>query len=144
MVRERFTVTGTSHTISTVAVRMRRSSGSSPLILRLENSSGALIDSVSIPASSVPATSPGGDNGGQVWVRASFGQSHSLAKGSTYSLRLSTASDTTYTATPIREGIPEGFRSFVFSDGVAQRTSNGSTWAAFYQYAGLDLQFYFK
>ncbi len=144
MVRERFTVTGSNRSISSVAVRMRRSSGSSPLILRLENSSGALIDSVSIPASSVPATSPGGDNGGQVWVRASFGRSITLAKGSTYSLRLSTASGTTYTATPIREGAPEGFRSFVFSDGVAQRTSNGSSWAAFYQWAGLDLQFYFK
>ena len=77
-------------------------------------------------------------------MRASFGRSITLAKGSTYSLRLSTASGTTYTATPIREGVPEGFRSFVFSDGVAQRTSNGSSWAAFYQWAGLDLQFYLK
>ena len=118
MVRERFTVSGSSRTISSVAVRMRRSGGSSPLIIRLETSSGGLIDSVSIPASSVPATSPGGDNGGQVWARASFGQSHTLAKGSTYNIRLSTASGTTYTATPIQEGTDLGFRSFVFSDGL--------------------------
>jgi hypothetical protein len=144
MVRERFMVHGGSRTIRTVAVRMRRSGGSSPLVIRLESSSGALIDSVTIPASSVPASSPGGDNGGQVWVRASFGSSHTLANGSTYNLRLSTASGTTYTATPIREGTDVGFRSFVFSDGLAQRTSNGSSWAAFYQWAGLDLQFYMK
>ena len=144
MVRERFTVHGGSRTIRTVAVRMRRSGGSSPLVIRLESSSGALIDSVSIPASSVAASSPGGDNGGQVWVRASFGSRHTLANGSTYNLRLSTASGTTYTATPIREGTDVGFRSFVFSDGLAQRTSNGSSWAAFYQWAGLDLQFYMK
>lgn len=144
MVRERFTVHGGSRTISTVAVRMRRSSGSSPLVIRLESSSGALIDSVSIPASSVPATSPGGDNGGQVWVRASFGAKHTLANGATYSLRLSTASGTTYTATPIRDGYDVGFRSTMFNDGVAQRTSNGSSWALFYQWAGLDLQFYFR
>jgi hypothetical protein len=144
MVRERFTVSGSSRTIRTVAVRMRRSSGSSPLLIRLESSSGALIDSVSIPASSVPASSPGGDNGGQVWVKASFDTSHTLSKGSTYNLRLSTASGTTYTATPIREGTDVGFRSFVFSDGLAQRTTNGSSWAALYQWAGLDLQFYLK
>jgi hypothetical protein len=144
MVRERFTVSGSSRSISTVAVRMRRSGGSSPLVIRLETSSGALIDSVSIPASSVPATSPGGDNGGQVWVRASFGQSHTLAKGSTYNIRLSTASGSTYTATPIQEGTDLGFRSFVFSDGLAQRTTNGSSWAALYQWAPLDLQFYLK
>ncbi len=144
MVRERFKVSGSSRKISSVAVRMRRSSGSSPLIIRLESSSGALIDSVSIPASSVPATSPGGDNGGQVWVRASFGKTHTLAKGSTYSIRLSTASGTTYTATPIREGTDVGFRSFVFGDGQAQRTTNGSSWAALYQWAQLDLQFYLK
>jgi hypothetical protein len=144
MIRERFTVSGSSHKISTIAVRMRRSSGSSPLVIRLESSSGALIDSVSIPASSVPATSPGGDNGGQVWVKASFGQSHTLAKGSTYNIRLSTASGTTYTATPIRDGWDVGFRSFVFNDGAAQKTTNGSSWANLYQWAGLDLQFYLK
>ena len=144
MVRERFTVHGGSRRISTIAVRMRRSGGSSPLVIRLESSSGALIDSVTIPASKIPATSPGGDNGGQVWVRASFGAYHTLVNGATYNLRLSTASGTTYTATPIREGTDVGFRSFVFSDGVAQRTTNGSSWAALYQWAGLDLQFYFR
>jgi hypothetical protein len=144
MVRERFTVSGSSRTISTVAVRMRRSNGSSPLVIRLETSSGSLIEAVSIPASSVASSSPGGDNGGQVWVTARFSSSHTLATGSTYNLRLSTASDTTYTATPIRDGRDVGFLSFAFNDGSAQRTTNGSSWADLYQWAGLDLQFYFK
>ena len=143
LVREHFTVSGGNRTISNVAVRMRRTSGSSPLVLSLQSSTGAVIDSVSIPASSVAQSSPGGDNGGQVWVAGTFGSAHTLASGSTYSLVLSTASGTTYTATPIREASDLGYGSYVFSDGSAQETTNGSSWADIYQWGALDLQFYF-
>ena len=143
LVREHFTVSGGNRTISHAAVRVRRSSGSSPLVLSLQSSTGAIIDSVNIPASSVAASAPGGDNGGQVWAAGTFGSSHTLANGSTYSLVLSTASGTTYTATPIHEGGDLGFGSYVFGDGSAQETTNGSTWADIYQWGQFDLQFYF-
>ncbi len=73
----------------------------------------------------------------------SFSGAHTLANGSTNNLVLSTASGTTYTATPIREASDLGFGSLVFSDGSAQKTTNGSSWTDSYQWGALDLQFYF-
>jgi hypothetical protein len=144
LARERFTVSGTDRTVTSASIRVRRSAGASPLVVQLASSSGAIIDSVNIPASSVPASAPGGDTSGQVWITATFAGSHVLTSGSTYDLRLSTASGTTYTATPVREGSDIGFGSFVFRDGSAQHTTNGSTWTELYLWGALDFQFYLK
>ena len=141
MFREHFTVSGSSRTVTTASVRVRRTSGSSPLTIRLETGSGSLIETVNVPATSITASSPGGDNGGSVWVVARFATAHVLAKGSTYNLRVSTAAGTAYTTIPVLEGTDEGFSSKVFSDGSGQQTTNGSSWSDIYAWSPVDLQF---
>ncbi|MFI5042734.1 MAG: hypothetical protein ACHQNA_12970, partial [Acidimicrobiales bacterium] len=128
MVREHFTVSGGARTVTSASVRVRRTNGSSPLTIRLETSAGALIEAVDIPASSIAVSAPGGDNGGAVWVTATFGSAHVLANGGTYNLRLSTASGTEYTTVPVREGTDVGFASSTFTDGDGQHTTDGSSW----------------
>ena len=144
MVREHFTVSGAARTVNAASVRVRRSGGSSPLVVTLETAAGVAIESVSIPASSIAVSAPGGDNGGSVWATATFNAAHTLALGSAYNLRLSTASDTTYTTVPVREGTDQGYRSAVFADGDGQHTTNGSTWSNIYLYSPVDLQFCFR
>jgi hypothetical protein len=143
MARERFTVSGGSRTIREVGVRLRRTSGSDPLVIRLEESDGTLIDSVRIPAAEVPRASTG-CRGGADWATASFDSSHVLQDGMTYHLRLSTGSDTEYTLDAILEGTQPGFRSRRFTDGDGQRTTNGSSWSNIYRWQPVDLQFYLR
>jgi hypothetical protein len=143
MARERFTVSGGDRSIRTVGVRLRRPSGSDPLVIRLEKGDGTLIDSVSIAAANVPRASTG-CNGGAGWVTASFDSSHVLQNGQTYNLRLSTASGTEYTLDALLEGTQPGYRSRRFTDGDGQRTTNGSSWANIYQWQPQDIQFYLR
>ncbi len=142
-VRETFTL-GSSRTVSQAAVRLRRSSGSSPLTISLETAAGTLVAQGTVPASSIPVSAPGGDNGGAVWGLVSFPAAHTLPAGS-YQLVVSTASDTQYTIFPIRKGLDYGYGSpTYFADGQAQYTS-GSGWTAFANRPGeSDLQFYLR
>ena len=144
MARERFTVSGGDRTVTTAAVRVRRTSGSSPLTIRLETGDGTLIEEGTVAASSIPASAPGGDNGGAVWATVVFASPHALANGSTYHLRVSTAPDTQYTTFPVQEGTPKGLLSYRFTDGTGQRTTDGSSWADIYQYDPADMQFYLR
>lgn len=141
--RETFTL-GAGRTVSSAAVRLRRTSGSSPLVVRLERSDGTLIDQASVPASSIPASAPGGDNGGAVWATVTFPASHALAPGA-YNLVLTTTSDTAYTIFSIRKGLDYGYApTSYFADGEAQYTTGGG-WAPFAGRAGeSDLQFYLR
>ena len=144
MVRQRFTVSSRDRVVSSVAVRMRRSAGSSPLTMRLESGSGQLIEAVSIPASAVPVVGTDDPrNGAGAWVSARFGTVHTLRAGSTYQLRLVTAAGTTYTTVPVREGSDTGFRSYRFTDGHGERTTDGgASWSKLYEWSPVDLQFY--
>jgi len=144
MARERFTVSGGDRTVTTAAVRVRRTSGSSPLTIRLETGDGTLIEEGTVAASSIPASAPGGDNGGAVWATVVFASPHVLANGSTYHLRISTAPDTQYTTFPVQEGTPKGLLSYRFTDGSGQRTTDGSSWADIYGQGPADLQFYLR
>ena len=144
MARERFTVSGGDRTVTTAAVRVRRTSGSSPLTIRLETGDGTLIEEGTVAASSIPASAPGGDNGGAVWATVVFASPHALANGSTYHLRVSTAPDTQYTTFPVQEGTPKGLLSYRFTDGTGQRTTDGSSWADIYGRSPADLQFYLR
>ena len=143
MARERFTVAGGDKTVNSASLRLRRSGGTSPLTMTLENSSGSAIESVTVPAASIPVSSPGGDNGGSVWVTANFTSPHVLSNGAGYNLRMSTASDTTYTTFPVRAGTAKGLGTYAFSGGAGQSTTNGSSWTDLYAYDHQDLQFYF-
>ena len=151
MVREHFTVSGGDRLVSTVSVRLMRlaETGSNPLVVTMETGAGVPVESVTIPAASI-VTSSVGDTSGGTWVTASFSKPLVLANGSTYNLRLSTGPGVTYATIPIREGTdsgtqsPVGFRSYRFTDGDGQRTSNGSTWTNLYQWSPVDLQFFFR
>jgi hypothetical protein len=143
MAREHFTVSGGNRTVGSASLRLRRSGGTSPLVVTLETSAGSAIESVTVPAANVPVSAPGGDNGGAVWVTAHFTSPHVLSNGASYNLRVSTASGTTYTTFPVRAGTDKGIDAFAFSGGTGQSTANGSTWTDLYLYSHQDLQFYF-
>jgi len=143
MARERFTVSGGNRTVRSASLRLRRSAGTSPLVMTLETSAGSAIESVRVAAARIPASAPGRDNGGAVWVTANFSSPHVLSNGSSYNLRISTASGTTYTTFPVRAGTDKGIGAFAFSGGTGQSTTNRSTWRDMYAYSHQDLQFYF-
>ena len=148
LVREHFTVSGGNRSVTTASVRVRRTSGSAPLIIRLETSDGTLVDQGAVAASAIAQSAAGGDNGGSVWATVGFGSSHVLANGQTYNLVISCADGTQYTAAPLQEGTTKGLRSFAFTDGQAEKTTNGgSSWSLLYPVADTaqaDLQFFFQ
>jgi hypothetical protein len=150
MVRERFTVSGASRSISSASVKVKRISGTSPLTIRLENGDGTPIESIDVPASSIPLGAlPLGEGedelGGNTWASATFASLHVLEDGHTYNLRLSTSSDTQYIAVPVQEGTDKGLASYRFTDGDGQKTTDGgSTWSNLYEFGYVDLQFYFQ
>ncbi len=144
MVREHFTVTGSSVTVDSIAVRVRRDHGTADLILTLQDGSDNTIEAVTVDHNLVPISSAGGDTGGSVWVKVNFSSPHVLAVGSTYSLRLSCAGGTEYTMACILQGDSVGFGSFAFRDGSGQFTTNGgSSWANLYAFDDVDIEFSF-
>ena len=144
-IRENMLVSGGNKTVTGVYARVRRTSGASPLILTLKDSAGTAIDSVTIPSTSIPVSTPGQNLVGSVWVGASFGASYTLASGSRYFLELSTAADTTYTTYPIRaRGNPQSYNSFYFSDGLFEYATTGTDWTrGYYDPFQVNVQMYF-
>lgn len=150
--RERFTVSGGDRTVGSIYVRVRRTLGSSSLIINVKQGS-TILRTINVPASSVtPPTAPGGDNGGSQWVGGTF-TALTLSDGATYDVELSTASDTVYTAAPIRKGTSNAtsgsaFSSLLyFNDGFGQfSTNSGSSWTDMYTFDSPDpdIQFYFS
>jgi hypothetical protein len=141
MVRQTLAV-ASPMTVSAVSVRVRRSNGTSPLILRLEHGDGSAIEEVSVAAAAIPISAAGGDNGGSAWATATF--SAQLAVGA-YNLVLKTVADSEYTAAPLQDGITKGLLSPAYRGGGAEKTS-GTSWVPLYPYtdtAVVDLQFYF-
>jgi hypothetical protein len=142
LARESFTVGGSSRKVATVAVRLRRISGASPLAVRLETSNGTLVEQGSIAAAAIPiAKWPG-------WATYTFTSSQTLVAGQGYRLVLSTAADTSYSIFVIRKGVDYGYRPTYFTDGSAQYSS-GSGWVPFDPGGRRpldegDLQLYFK
>lgn len=138
--RETFTVTDGDHTVSTIGVRLRRVTGTGNLTLTVETSSGSVVGSTTIPASSI-ATGKYSS-----WVTATFAAPFKLTKASTYNFVLTSSAGTIYKVLPFRKGVeyaqPTGS---YFKDGHAQQSSNGSSWADVSGDAGeYDLEFYFN
>jgi hypothetical protein len=139
-VRETFIVTGGDRTVSTVGVRIWRTTGAGALTLTFKTSAGSVVASATIPAASIITGGYGG------WVTATFATPFKLADGATYYFILTTAAGTTYTALPIRKGSDYGHpTSSYFKDGHAEQAPDGTTWADVAGDAGeYDLQFYFN
>ena len=141
-VREHFTVIGNGHIVSEASVRVRRASGSDPLVVSVRQGN-AVLASAEVPASSVPVSTAGGDDGGSVWVSVTF-PTMTLVAGTTYDLVLTTAATSAYTAAPIREGTDVGMASLAFRAGTGQVSQNGSDWKDLFDRSPVDLQFYFR
>jgi hypothetical protein len=143
-VRETITVSGTQKNVASATVRVARISGSDPLLVRLENGDGTLIEQGEIPAASIPLTSPAS----YAWATFTFSSAHTLLPGQTYHLQFGAASTSRYQAFPIRKGLDYGFQNTTyFPDGYAQFNQTG-TWVGWTQWGVSnrtdgDLQFYF-
>jgi len=143
-VREAFTVSGTSRTVSAMAVRVARLSGSAALTMRLESGDGTLIEEGEVAATSVPLNS----SATYVWANYKFASPHTLAIGQSYHLVLQSPTSTVYQTFPIRKGLSYGYnKSTFFSDGSAQFLQAGA-WVGWTQWGvtnrtDSDLQFYF-
>lgn len=142
-VRETFLVSGSNRVVTKVKVRLKRTSGTDPLLVRLERSDGSLIEQGSIAASLMPA-------GAQTWVTYTFSTPRELLSGQRYFLTLKAASSSLYEAYPIRDGMAAGYgfsSATVFADGYAQ-FNPGTGWVGWTQWgvtnrSDSDLQFYF-
>lgn len=162
MVRERFTVSGGSRTVTGAGIRiLRLPTTSSALTVRLEDDSGALIDSFDIAASAV-ATGPAPDGtagddtglGRQArWVEGTFASSRTLSDGTTYRLRLSTTGGAYYAW--VNRRLNYGYSNYdaatAFADGVGSyggpeyTTDGGSNWSGLGSATNKhDLQFFFR
>lgn len=145
-VRETFTPSGSQQTVSSVSIRLARVNGNDPLVVRLENSDGALIEEGNVQASTVAlssSTSPV-----YYWTTYTFATPYTLTPGDTYHLVFESASTSTYQAFPIRKGLAYGFTSSTYyPDGYAEFEQN-NVWAGWTQWGATnrtdgDLQFYF-
>ncbi len=147
-VRETFTVSGASRTVSSVAVKVARVTGDEPLVVRLENANGTLIEEGSIPAANITmstsSTSPS-----YYWTSYTFATPYTLVPGDTYHLDFEASSTATYDIFPIRKGLAYGFQNTTyFPDGYAEFEQNHS-WNGWTQWGVTDrtdgdLQFYFS
>lgn len=146
-VRETFTVSGAGVTVSSVGVRVARVNGNDPLVIRLENANGSLVEEGSIPASDVPLS--GSSSPSYFWVNYKLSSKTTLVPGNTYHLDVEATSTSTYETFPIRKGFAYGFQSTTyFPDGHAEFEQNGS-WTGWTQWGVAnrtdgDLQFYFS
>jgi len=155
MVRERFTVSGSDKTVTEAYVSIARQSGAGDVTIRLEDGSGAMIDSITVSGSHISPSSPGDRRPQQEWVGGAFASTHTLSKGKTYRLRISCASGSTYFARPVfwEQGFQNGSppQSWHFPDGSSSKygggeytTNGGGSWDGMYQHSlSQDLQFYF-
>jgi hypothetical protein len=132
-VRENILVSDGNKTVTGVYVRVRRTSGTSPLILTLKDAAGTTVNSVSIPSTAIPVSAPGASAAGAVWVGGAFSGPATLVSGSQDFLELSTAAGTTYTTWPIRaKGNPESYTSFSFTSGLFEYATTATNWARGY------------
>jgi hypothetical protein len=132
-------------TFSEISVRVRRTSGSSPLTASINGATINLPDSTSIPASPAIRASTGSQ-----WVTAKLPNQMTLTAGQTYFLTLSTDSGTEYSMDGLRQGSNQGFNGATFFDDGYAESNSGSSWSGFSTPWGTnpttlyDLQFYFK
>ena len=142
-VREIFTPRS-AHSVSSVSVRVRRISGASPLTVKLiESASGTILAQGQISAASIGSTAS--------WVTAGLPETVLLREGASYQLVLSASSESEYSVHAIERGNNYHFAAATyFSDGYAQYTTSGLSWAGFDQPGGSsnndnsDLQFYLR
>lgn len=152
-VRESIVVSGSSRVVNGAGVRLLRRSGSDPLTVSLFDSGHSLVGSFTIPAAIIalglPPDGTSSDNGlglNAKWVGGSFSGPITLTLGAQYFLEFSTASGSIYYAWSSRRLSDYGYTSATyFSDGVAEKTTDGSSWSSLGRSDNEnDLQFFFS
>ena len=140
-VREQFSPR-VDHGVTTVAIRVKRLSGTSPLAVRLQTAAGTVLATGSIAAASVGSTSS--------WLTVSLSTGVALQAGVAYQLVLGAPADSVYSAYGVERGNNYQFSSSTyFADGYGQYTT-GAGWTGFDQPGGstnntnADLQFLFR
>ncbi len=155
MARARFTVSGGNRLVNTMGVNLYRISGSNPVTITLENSGGTTLATGTV-ASSVWPTTPLADFADTIYDGSRWGvvtfSGLTLVNGSTYRVRVSCPSTSTYMAAPmVAEDAFDAFANWgsrYFHDGIAssggsmEYTTDGSTWNPPYAFEANDLQFY--
>jgi hypothetical protein len=131
-VRQLLRAEGTRPTrVDGASLRIRRRSGGTPLVLRLERADGQALASASLSAGAVPTRGPG-------WIHVRFSKPVKLAPGTDFALTASAAVGSSYEAFPIRKGTGFGFdHSTFFNDGYAQ-FNDGDGWVGWDQWGGHD------
>ena len=130
-VRERFTNAGAKNVVGAGVRLYKIAGGADALVVGLYTSAGSLIDSFSVPASSVAnGNTPDGDSDHQraaAWAEGFFAASQALSDATEYYLRLSTAAGTTYWAWVERHLNPNYAygSACAFTEGVSEKTTNG-------------------
>ncbi len=149
LIRERFTVTGGNRTVTKVWARVGRQAGTGPITFRLESSSGTLIEQGSVAAGTAIIAYTAGALAVQTgtWLSYTFTTPRVLTNGLEYRMVMSAPAGSEYTMVSCRyeNGDTDQLLSRAFTDGLAELTANGgSSWAKFYLYADLNMQFYFE
>lgn len=146
-VRELFTPTS-NLTVSHVGLRLcKTTGGTSALSVRLEQSDGTEIETVSIAAASIPDYS-GSIRNGNAWIETAFASNRSLTSGQTYHIECSTSAGTTYHFEASAHGTGSYDAATYFDEGRMQKY-NGSAWSNVLNGSGVasadaDLQFYLR
>lgn len=152
MVRELFTPTQ-NLTVTGAGIRLLKLTGATDdLTVGLYATSGnTLLGSFTVsPSAIATGIAPGGAVANSYparWVEGNFSGSISLTAGTSYYLRLSTGSGSTYYAWVMRR-LTESYTypaTTAFADGYAQKTTDGTTWSSLGRVANEnDLQFFLR
>ena len=146
MARERFTVSGSDQLVNRMAFRAMRTASTGDLTIRLEDSAGTSIVSGTAPSSGFPLVGVPPNNFGSAWGIVDFSPAVTLLVGTTYNLRASCAAGTTYWTFALQEqntfDADPDWGSRLFTDGGGERTTDGTNWTPFYEFAPVDAQFY--
>ena len=143
--RENFTVTGPEIRVTSAAVRVARTSGADPLVIRFENADGSVIEEGWVDASNIPLSSS--SSPAAAWAIFNFSESHALVPGQTYHIVIECDAPSTYQAVAVQKGGYYGFQSTAFfADGRAEVKVNDS-WTGWTEWgvsnrSDDDLQFY--
>jgi len=143
-VRQTFTVSGMDRVATAVSVRVRYTSGPSPLTIRVEKADGTLVSQGTV--SNIPVA-PG--QNGSSWAKLQFATPFTLLAGQGYRLVLSAPADTVYKTHTLFKGSAKGYKSTTyFADGYAE-FNNGTGWKGWDAWGiqkrqDNDLQFFFE
>jgi hypothetical protein len=126
MVRERFTVTDYTRKVDGVWLRVWWESGTpGDLLVRLETLEGTLLEQLVVPRTALPQTrNVAGDatSAPALWVHRRFTQAHTLERGRSYVLRLSTSAGSYVVHAVRRSDAPSREQWF---DAWAELSTNG-------------------